>query len=413
MKAYKILYLIILGVAEIGCSSDRQEDGLPCIDVTKNFPEKEIILTNIADVTYVHLNSQNPDYLYRGGIKYITENSIVVVDVSSGNILFFSKDGNPKSRFNHYGQGPGEYSSTNFFITYDEKEDDLYVIDPGHFTIPEHSTLVFSSTGEYKRTIYLPSSPEPLVDFDDHSLFVYDMQYQYKKIRNKETDLSSQLMDSSIYRISKKTGKVLDYVEIPINTVDIIEYGNEGFTSKKLYESRIKNCAAGLFLCLPETDTVFLYGKDKTLTPVICKTPLASNLNPILVLGGFLDAGNYQYITVEPTININEIYDLYIKKGYVPKDHNKSLVKHYIRDKKTDKIFHQKISLPDYNGKDFFIESQKTYFTGKETIFCLGLDIYELKQAEKENKLSGKLKEFVSTLNENEDNNVYILATFK
>jgi len=41
------------------------------------------------------------------------------------------------------------------------------------------------------------------------------------------------------------------------------------------------------------------------------------------------------------------------------------------------------------------------------------LDIFELKQAEKENKLSGKLKEIVSTLNENEDNNVYVLASLK
>ena len=414
MKACKILYLIILVASAIGCSSDKHlKSGLPSIDVRKEYPEKEIILTDIADITYVHLNSQNSDYLYRGGVKYITENSIVVVDISSGSVLFFSKDGNPKSRFNHYGQGPEEYLFANSPIVYDEKEDDLYVIDQGFFNIPGHFTKVYSSTGEYKRTLYLPACPMPLVDFDDHSLFVYDTQNENKKMFEKEPDLSSQLMDSSIYRISKKDGKVLEYVELPINEVDIIEYGNEGFTSKKFYESRIKNCAIGLFLCFPETDTVFLYGKDKTLTPVICKTPLVSNLNPRLVLGGFLDAGNYQYITVEPTINMSEMYNSYIKKGYVSDDQNKSLVKHYIRDKKTGEIFRQKISLPDYKGKDFFIESQLTYFTGKETQACFSLDIFELKQAEKENKLSGKLKEFVSTLNESEDNNVYIIATFK
>jgi len=401
MKAYKILFLIILMDSAIGCSSDIQlKSGLPSIDVRKEYPEKEIILTDIADITYVHLNSQNSDYVYRGGVKYITENSIVIVDISSGSVLFFSKDGNPKSRFNHYGQGPEDYSSANFLIVYDEKEDDLYVIDSKFFDIPGHFTKVYSSTGEYKRSLYLPSSPDPLVDFDDHSLFVYDMKQLYNKLLKKETDSSYQLMDSSIFRISKKDGKVLEYVEFPISEVDIFGYSNKA-TVIKSYQSRINNCAAGLFFCLPETDTVFLYGKDKTLTPVICKTPLVSNLNPRLVLGGFLDAENYQYITVEPILS------------FPPVEKHESLVKHYIRDKQTGEIFHQKISLPDYKGKDFNIESQNTYFTGKETLACFSLDIFELKQAEKENKLSGKLKKLVSTLNESEDNDVYLLATFK
>jgi len=404
MKHKAVLYLISIMTSAFGCSSDKQlKSSLPSIDIRKDYPEKEIILTDIADITYVHLNSQNSDYLYRGGVKYITENSIVVVDVSSGSILFFSKDGNPKSRFNHYGQGTEEYLSKNFYIVYDEKEDDLYVIDPGFFNIPGHSTKIYSSTGEYKRTLILPACPQPLVDFDDHSLFVYDMQNQYKKIMKKEEDISSRLVDSSIYRISKKDGSVLEYVEYPITEVDIVDKGN-GNRSTSNYQ-RIINCATGLFLCNPETDTVFLYDKDKTLTPVISKTPLVSDLNPKLMLTGFLDTGKYQYVTIEPLTNIfdnNSSDELY-----------KSLVKHYVRDKQTGEIFRQKISLPDYKGKDFFIESRNTYFNGKETLTYFSLDIYELKQAEKENKLSGKLKEFVSTLNENEDNNVYILATFK
>ena len=46
MKADKILYLIILATSVIGCSSDKQlESSLPSIDVRKDYPEKEIILT--------------------------------------------------------------------------------------------------------------------------------------------------------------------------------------------------------------------------------------------------------------------------------------------------------------------------------------------------------------------------------
>ena len=38
------------------------------------------------------------------------------------------------------------------------------------------------------------------------------------------------------------------------------------------------------------------------------------------------------------------------------------------------------------------------------------LDLIELKQAYKENRLSGKLKELVATLNEEEDNNVFMFV---
>ena len=402
MKVYKVLYLIV--VFAIGCSSDKQSKYiLPSIDIRKEYSEKEMALTDIADITYVHLNSQNSDYVYGGGVKYITENSIVVIDVSSGSVLFFSKDGNPKSRINHYGQGPEEYSSANFFITYDEKEDDLYVIVPGYTGASGHSTKIYSSTGEYKRTLILPACPMPLVDFDDHSLFVYDMQYQYEKMMKAEEYFSSRLIDSSIYRISKKDGKVLEYVEYPITEVDIVDKGN-GSRSTSSFQ-RIINCDAGLFLCNPESDTVFLYGKDKTLTPVICKFPLINDLSPKIMLTGFCDIGRYQYIKVEP---LTSIFD-----DIPPTERYKALVKHYIRNKQTGEIFRQKISLPDYKGKDFFLESYNTYFNGKETMTYFSLDIYELKQADKENKLSGKLKELVTTLNENEDNNVYVLATFK
>ena len=40
-------------------------------------------------------------------------------------------------------------------------------------------------------------------------------------------------------------------------------------------------------------------------------------------------------------------------------------------------------------------------------------DLIELKEAYKENRLSGELKELVETLNEEEDNDVIILINFK
>jgi hypothetical protein len=247
----------------------------------------------------------------------------------------------------------------------------------------------------------LPASSFPLVDFDDQSLFLYDMQNQYKKILQKKTIFSSQLYDSSYYRIAKTDGKVLEYVKFPSNNIDLTDRG--GGTRSILNYMRVVNCAAGLFLCNPETDTVFLYGKDKTLTPIICKTPLVSDLNQKVILMDFVDAGGYYFMQVQ-TLPSRD------KERNIPWENQ---FKHYIYDKQSGKIFRQKISLPDYKGKEFFISAHKSYFNGEEMLTHFELDLFELKQAYRENKLNGKLKELVAKLNENNDNNVCMLVTFK
>jgi hypothetical protein len=102
-------------ILQSGCLSDKQPyDGVPFIDTRKNYPEKEIILTDIADIIYLHLNTDDEDYLYNGSIFYETENTLLVACRSSNSIMFFSRDGNPISRFNRFGQGPEEYLRVDF-----------------------------------------------------------------------------------------------------------------------------------------------------------------------------------------------------------------------------------------------------------------------------------------------------------
>ncbi|MDR2774137.1 MAG: 6-bladed beta-propeller [Tannerella sp.] len=393
MKANDFLQLIAIMIFSTGCSSNKQsKDCLPYIDLSRNYPEKNIILTDIADVSYVHLtNKECDDYLYKGTIRYITENIIVIADESAGSILFFSKDGNPKSRFNHYGSGPEEYPCKGRDIpsfVYDETGNDVFI---SYFNI----ILVYSSMGEYKRKIILPPSTRmSLVDFDDQSLFVYDGQKQFDKFI-KKTAFPHQSIDSSFFRISKTDGKILDYVIIPNNEKDLTDCGG-GRVLRNF--GNMRRCAAGLLLSNPETDTVFLYMNDKSIAPVFCKKPLVDNVYPKAILSNFMDVGRYQFMTVETLFNLEDI-------GKFP-------YKYYIHDKQTGEIFRQKVVLSDYKGKELFISAKNTLFNGKETLAYFELDLFELKQAYRENKLNGKLKELVATLNEYEDNNVFMLVNF-
>lgn len=115
----KVFYLV-LSLVIASCTSNKElQEKLAFIDVTKEYPEKKIELTDIAGVSYLQLNSKTDDYLYKGSIDYVTENNIIVIDRSQNSVLFFSKEGNPKSHFNRRGQGPEEYSDAASLM-YDE-----------------------------------------------------------------------------------------------------------------------------------------------------------------------------------------------------------------------------------------------------------------------------------------------------
>ena len=393
MKKISELYLIIILAFATSCTSDKPvKEGLAYIDATKNYPEKEIFLNDIADITYLYLNSDDDDYLYQGSLNCITENTIVVYDNSSGSILFFTRDGQPKSRFNRRGQGPEEYNMF-FGIIYDEAADDVFVNRRGDM-------MVYSSTGVYKRTLSLPPgafADARTVDFDEHSLFIYDTNREGKRMISAEADFSEEDNETPFYLISKTDGEVLDYVEIPYVPLSL-RINVDGRRIGHLYFTRLLKCSEGILLSSAETDTIFLYSHTKSLMPVLYKTPSVNSTNPMKYLNNCLDRGQYQFIEVVTVREGDESPVIFP-------------ITHYMRNKYTGEVLRPTFLLPDYKGKEFIINP-----TGIGRIYNDGyyfeLDLIELKQAYRENRLSGKLEELVAKLNEDEDNNVFMLLNF-
>lgn len=395
MKKKVVFYLFLL-ILVVGCSSGKQSHKeLPFIDVSKEYPEKTIDLTDIADVTYVHLISESDDYLFKGSIDYVTQNRIVVIDRSSHSLLFFSKDGRPISHFNHRGQGPEEYRDAAS-VMYDEARDDVFVS-------PDFSDhiMVYSSSGEFKRKITLPqiNINGQMALFDDQSILVYDNTKLWKTIMQNNSGenitFTKQVPDSSFFLISKTDGALLEYIQLPNKNIDLSYKDLGGDFIGQISYGRVRKGPDGLFLYNPESDTVFLYNKDKSLTPYMHKKPLLSNSNPMIVMDICMDVGRFQFISVYP----------YLKTGGSPS------TKYYMRDKKTGGIFRQKITFPDYQGKEFYINPRLLNYYEKG--YHLELDITELEDAYNENKLSGKLKELVASLIKEEDsNNVFVLVDF-
>ena len=396
MKIKTILYLLILTIIVNCCSySNQSSEGLPIIDITKDYPEKEILITDIAKITYVHLSTKKNEYLYQGTINYISENNIIVVDESSGSVLFFAKDGTPKSRFNRYGNGPQEYAGSGWAMTksinqilYDEKTDEVF-ISPNFKSVLQ----VYSSTGKYKRSInYQLDVRNCKIDFFNHKSFIFNS-------------------GNSFFLISKIDGEVLEHVEIPNSEVDLTIKGvffDEVTIIFRPIGSRMVKSSNGFNLCNPGTDTVYYFDKNKVLTPVLCTTPVARDLNPVIILDNFWDVDKYQFMRIH-TRHVS-----YYRKDNPDYLSDNPLYpdRYYVRDKKSGEVFRQKIILPDYKGKELYISAYPLKVFQKN-LTHIELDLMELKEAYRANRLSGKLKELVSTLNEDEDNNVFMFIEFK
>lgn len=391
MNMRKVFYLV-LSLVIASCTSNKElQEKLAFIDVTKEYPEKKIELTDIADVSYLYLNSKNDDYLYKGSIDYVTENNIIVIDRSQNSVLFFSKEGNPKSHFNRRGQGSEEYRDA-YSLMYDEANDEVFVS-------PDFSDhiMVYSSLGEFKRKINLPqvNVNGQMALFDDVSILVYDNTKLWKSIIQSNAPDIVQTIDSAFFLISRLDGTVLDYISLPNKNIDLSYTDlNSVFTGQVSY-GRVRKSADGLLLYNPESDTVFHYSTEKHLTPYMYKKPILSSQTPMTVMDICMDAGKYQFIAVYS----------YRETGKSPTP------KYYMRDKASGELFRQKITLSDFEGKELYINPRLLNYY--EHAYHFELEFAELEEAYYKNKLSGKLKELVASLLEDEEsNNVFVFANF-
>lgn len=82
MKQTSSFLILILLVALIGCGRNKQlNNDLIIVDVSKSYPEKELILQDFMDVEYIPLETTD-EFITQGVIKAVGENSIVIANRS-------------------------------------------------------------------------------------------------------------------------------------------------------------------------------------------------------------------------------------------------------------------------------------------------------------------------------------------
>lgn len=370
-----LLYLLFAS----SCKSDRREGDIVTIDVSKSYSEKEIDLNAIADIEYVIMDDSD-DYLYKGRPEYITENTILIEDLSTEDFLFFTREGVPKSRFNSKGGGPTEFSYYSSLL-YDENRDELFIVD-------RDRVFVYSSEGEFIRKFPLieGSYVSATRDFDKESLIIYDISESY---------------DTDFLLISKEDGSVIDLINLPrIEKIQlyIMETKGENINITSGQTSNLVAHKDGFLLTNYSSDSVYLYNRNKETEPFVVRTPEIQNMNPIVYLNSLVETSQYQFMQITT----------------VKKENNRLPSVSIVRDKSDKKIYKQKVILSDLKGKELDITPACIYNMKNSEVGFFELDIDELQTANNENKLSGELKKITEYAERtNNSNNIYMFLHFK
>ena len=383
-KIIKLMIFVTFYIVIISCVDKKiSPERIIHLDVSKAYPEKSITLEDVAEVKYVQLEVDE-DYIFSPSPinkLYVSQSKIMIHDYyASHDFLFFTGDGKPKSKFNHFGMGPEEYSYVSA-ISYDEDEDELFVLF-------ENKLLVYSSEGKYYNTIDLPK--ENATTNRKSSIAIYDKSslliYYEKNVYNK-----------NFVRISRKDASVIEEIDVP-NHKEIMLNRRTQLDSRRVNVRiaptyNIVRYKDGFLLTDHSLDTVFFYGRNKELSPVLVRTPSIFDMDPYVFINSFVEAGDYLFLN-RVTVNSDMPTDyLMINKN----DHS---------------VYKQKISMKDYKGKEINLSPENIYCTANSGTGFIELNIEELKEAYEDNKLSGKLKEMVKS-SDDESNNIFMILFFK
>ena len=394
MKNY-FLSISMLCLLFSGCSSEKKnEHGFIDLNVSASYPEKEIQLEDIADIEYLQLGVYE-DFLFSREPRIITSEKIIFYEFRSGDIMAYSRDGNPLLKFNRKGNGPSEYTEINQLI-YDETTDEFFVQ-----SFSSGNIMVFDTRGEFKRVIPLPIvSPTQAIDGGTRNTTVELGNFDPKTLL-----LFDSSNDNPFTLISKEDGSVIESIEIPKDQ-DLATYimalqmnSSNVVTGVSLLIAPANHFVKyndGYLLTEFSIDTVYFLSPDKKLSPFLVRQPAIQSMDPAIILNTLVEAGNYEFLLAVTIMD---------DSGALPK-------KYLMRDKKTGSIYRQKITFNDYRGKEVTISPVTIANTQDSKLGLITLSLVELQDANRENKLSGRLKELVDNSDE-DGNDIYMLLHFK
>lgn len=384
MKQIKTILAIVLLAVLAGCGGNRHlKDDLIIVDVSKSYPEKELILQDLMDVEYIALETSD-EFLTQGLVKDVGKEYVLVTNrTNDGDILLFDRQtGKGVRKINRKGQGAEEYPRIQGIIL-DEANGEIFVKTLGN------KILVYDLSGGFKRCLNLGREVSSVFDYDKDHLICYDMSDYHNKGEER----------SKAYHIilSKQDGSVTGEIFIPFKTINtpIVKDGDR-FVANYSYQIRLSR--GKWTLMDASSDTIYNYEPDGTLTPRVVRTPSAPAMQPEVFLYMGISTDRYCFMqTVQNVFNFEKGNGFYDDE--------------LVYDKKEKALFQVTVCNGDYVEKRPVAMTAKSINREIEDVTTLNAP--RLVEIYKEGGLKdGKLKEIASRLDE-EDNPVVMLIKQK
>jgi hypothetical protein len=412
MNKASVILAIFLSILS-GCRENRQStEDFITVDVTTNYPQKELILQDFLDVEYITLET-NDEFLTSGYAPVIGESILLVRNTNldgAGNIFIFDrKTGKGLRKINRRGQGNGEYTSITGKIVLDEDNGEMYV-NSGDIG----KVFVYDLFGNFKRSFkYMDSGDEsyeisyhPIYSFDQNNIIVQDYYSGkfFSGLLGGEGFSPNLAPRNKFFIISKQDGNVTTKIQIPYekNIFQILVDASGGVGSVE--NPGLIPYQDSWILVEPSADTIYSYSADHTLTPFIVRTPSVQSMDPkIFLFPGVITDRYYFLQTVKMVYDETEDYNLQKTDLVYDKQENAIFKYTVYNDDFTTKrpIKNLVNAIPDI-----------TVVNNNEVAFIEKIDAYELVEAYKNGQLKGYLKEIAAGLNE-ESNSVIMLAKYK
>ncbi|MDR2533359.1 MAG: 6-bladed beta-propeller [Tannerellaceae bacterium] len=389
MKKVSVIFPIIL-LAISGCIGNKQStDGFITVDVTANYPKKELILQDFMDVEYVPLETSDA-FLTQGFVLCIGKDIVVAKNhVNDGDIFFFDRTGRGIKKINRKGQGGEEYTFV-LGVTLDEERREMFVND--------HSTLrilVYDLDGNFKRAFKHKQGAmySSVYNFDLDNLLCYDDFIDNNAEGNRQTFLI----------VSKQDGSITKEIQIPVDKQVLLpiimkdEVNNMTWAAAPRSHYPIIPYLDNYIIVKPSADTVYSYSPENTMTPFIVRTPPVQSMSPEVFLLLSILTDRYYFMET-----VKREYDFETDNGFPATD--------LIYDNQEKAIFRYTVYNGDYSDKRTVY--MKTRPMNSEIATCQALQSDQLVEDYSNGKLKGRLKEIAAGLNE-ESNPVIMLIKHK
>jgi hypothetical protein len=385
-KVNAIMAILLFTMA--GCGENKQSaDELITVDVTANYPKRELILQDFMDVEYIPLET-NDEFITMGWLHDIGKEIILVRNrnrATDGNIFVFDRNGKGLRIINRLGQGSEEYSFL-LGITLDEDRNELFVNDRN-----TNKLFVYDLFGEFKRS------------FSNKKDISYDMgvyNFDQDHLICQDGRLLNDEHSNRFLVVSKQDGSITREIEIPYKESISSAVFLEGRAVMPIRNRMLVPHRDNSFMLMENSsDTIYRLMSDYSMIPLIVRTPSIQSMRPGVFLYPAALTDRYCFMQT-----VKAEWDWETNTGHTRVD--------LVYDREEKALFECVVYNADYTNKQPILMTSEITFGDNEIALVQKLEAYELVEAYGKGQLKGKLKEIAANLDE-ESNPVLMLIKYK